>query len=179
MKPDPTCAYCGKTGPLARDHVVPRARGGPDNANNIVMACAQCNGSKGDRLASEWMGDRCPPNVLLIEARVNAKLKAIYKPKGKAAAPPTLFAFSTAAADGHPQYAGEVVSESEKSVRIHAVNAFLLCCGVWDLCGELVDVPRELCRLFVDRDTMLEAMDRQDRRVERRNARGQDDAGEE
>lgn len=163
MKPDPVCAYCAKPGPLHRDHVVPRSRGGPDTALNIVMACQLCNSSKGDRLASEWLGERCPSPVLLIESKVNAKLKAIYKPRDKKGAAVALFAFSTAD-DGRPQYAGEVVSESEKTVRIHAVNAYLLCCGVWQLCGELVDVPRERCRLFVDRDTMLEAMDRPDGR---------------
>jgi hypothetical protein len=163
MKADPVCMYCGKTGALQRDHVVPRARGGPDTALNIVMACAQCNGSKGDRLASEWLGERCPAGVLLIEARVNAKLKAIYKPRGKDAAAAPLFAFSISEA-GAVQYAGEVVSESDKTIRLHASNAFLLCAGMWQLCGELVDVPRERCRLFLDRDTMLEAMDRHEAR---------------
>lgn len=74
------CAYCEKeVADLHRDHVVPRARGGPDNAFNIVMACQQCNSAKRDSLPSEWLGDRCPPAILLIEAKVHAKLKAVFK----------------------------------------------------------------------------------------------------
>lgn len=177
MKPDPVCAYCAKSGPLHRDHVVPRSRGGPDTALNIVMACQSCNSSKGDRLASEWLGERCPAPVLLIEARVNAKLKGSFRSRDKKQ-PATLYAFSINEL-GAVRYIGEVVSETEKSVRIHAVNAFSLYAYHWELCGELVDVPRELCRLFVDRDAMLDAVDRQERIADRRAAQEHDDAGEE
>jgi len=70
------CSYCGETsGPFHRDHVVPRSRGGPDTSKNLVMACADCNSKKGDKLASEWLGDKCPVEILKLEARVNAKLR--------------------------------------------------------------------------------------------------------
>ena len=58
-----TCAYCGRgvSAPAARDgrtghwdHVVPRWRCGPDIAENIVRACAVCNGSKKCLTPSEW-----------------------------------------------------------------------------------------------------------------------------
>lgn len=51
------CAYCGDTeGPFEFDHLYPVSRGGPDHANNIVMACVPCNRAKGGRTLQEWMG---------------------------------------------------------------------------------------------------------------------------
>lgn len=32
------------------DHVVPRSRGGADDASNMVVACRPCNAAKADRL---------------------------------------------------------------------------------------------------------------------------------
>jgi len=46
------CAYCGsKSGKLTIDHVIPISKGGATVAENIVPACAFCNGSKGNREA--------------------------------------------------------------------------------------------------------------------------------
>jgi len=41
------CQYCGATGDLTFDHVVPRARGGVTSWHNVVAACARCNLKKG------------------------------------------------------------------------------------------------------------------------------------
>lgn len=44
------CQYCGgefDTRDLTFDHVIPRARGGGTNFENIVSACAPCNSRKG------------------------------------------------------------------------------------------------------------------------------------
>jgi 5-methylcytosine-specific restriction endonuclease McrA len=46
------CQYCGKqfaTHELTFDHVVPRAKGGRTEYNNIVSACVPCNTRKGSR----------------------------------------------------------------------------------------------------------------------------------
>ena len=43
------CQYCGSTGELTFDHVVPRARGGVTSWNNVVAACAPCNLKKASR----------------------------------------------------------------------------------------------------------------------------------
>ncbi len=54
---------------LAEEHVVPLARGGPeDEPWNIVRACFMCNGNKNDLLPSEW----CPSHkeAMEIENRV-------------------------------------------------------------------------------------------------------------
>jgi 5-methylcytosine-specific restriction endonuclease McrA len=45
-----TCRYCGRRPPevvLECDHIIPRAKGGPDTIDNYITACRQCNGGKG------------------------------------------------------------------------------------------------------------------------------------
>ncbi len=44
-----TCQYCGTTGDLTFDHVVPRAAGGVTSWENVVAACSRCNLHKGSR----------------------------------------------------------------------------------------------------------------------------------
>lgn len=46
------CMYCGERyakGYLSRDHVVPKALGGPDTWENCLTACLVCNNHKADR----------------------------------------------------------------------------------------------------------------------------------
>ena len=50
------CIYCNAIDGLTTDHLIPRARGGPDIADNAVVACRACNSSKGDRGVYEWFG---------------------------------------------------------------------------------------------------------------------------
>jgi 5-methylcytosine-specific restriction endonuclease McrA len=50
------CQYCGGAFPsteLTWDHVVPKARGGRTEWENIVTCCVECNREKGGRLPSE------------------------------------------------------------------------------------------------------------------------------
>ena len=47
------CQYCGSTGKLTLDHVVPRSRGGDSVWENVVTSCAPCNLKKGNRLPEE------------------------------------------------------------------------------------------------------------------------------
>ena len=47
------CQYCGSTGKLTLDHVVPRSRGGDSVWENVVSSCAPCNLRKGNRLPEE------------------------------------------------------------------------------------------------------------------------------
>jgi len=52
---DYTCQYCGERGKkLECDHVIPVARGGHHDDNNLVTACFTCNRSKRDKLVTEW-----------------------------------------------------------------------------------------------------------------------------
>jgi hypothetical protein len=48
------CAYCGASGPLHWEHIIPASRGGPDTIDNMVRACAPCNLAKGPRDPYQW-----------------------------------------------------------------------------------------------------------------------------
>jgi hypothetical protein len=51
-----TCMYCGRKVPdvvLEVDHIVPRAKGGGDEVDNLITSCLDCNRGKGDRLLDE------------------------------------------------------------------------------------------------------------------------------
>jgi 5-methylcytosine-specific restriction endonuclease McrA len=50
------CGYCLSAqryvfAPLEIDHIVPTARGGTDDEDNLWLACRMCNGFKSDRMA--------------------------------------------------------------------------------------------------------------------------------
>jgi 5-methylcytosine-specific restriction endonuclease McrA len=47
------CVYCGSTGRLTLDHVLPRSRGGDSIWENVVTSCAPCNLRKGNRTPEE------------------------------------------------------------------------------------------------------------------------------
>jgi 5-methylcytosine-specific restriction endonuclease McrA len=44
------CVKCGAAKELHFDHVIPLARGGGNDANNLQLLCRSCNLAKGDRL---------------------------------------------------------------------------------------------------------------------------------
>jgi len=48
------CAYCGATGDLHIEHLVPIAKGGTHVLGNILPACKRCNFSKRDKDAETW-----------------------------------------------------------------------------------------------------------------------------
>jgi HNH endonuclease len=43
-------------GSLSFDHLIPHVRGGPDSAENLVLACKHCNSSDGKKGLYEWYG---------------------------------------------------------------------------------------------------------------------------
>ena len=52
---DYTCQYCGDRGKrLECDHVVPVARGGSSDIDNLTTACFACNRSKRSKTVEEW-----------------------------------------------------------------------------------------------------------------------------
>lgn len=51
------CAYCGATENIELDHIVPIARGGAHDLENLAPACLPCNRSKGAKLLSEWRAE--------------------------------------------------------------------------------------------------------------------------
>jgi 5-methylcytosine-specific restriction endonuclease McrA len=48
------CAYCGCSGDLEIEHVIPISKGGEHHLGNIVPACTRCNTSKRSRPAEKW-----------------------------------------------------------------------------------------------------------------------------
>lgn len=54
------CWYCGRDLPpqmLTADHVFPRAKGGTNDFDNIILVCKSCNSSKGKRDLFRWFFD--------------------------------------------------------------------------------------------------------------------------
>jgi len=49
------CAYCDGHADEV-DHVMPLARGGNNDDENLAACCGWCNRSKGAKLLSEWLG---------------------------------------------------------------------------------------------------------------------------
>lgn len=50
------CVFCGTAENLQTDHLIPRSRGGPDTADNVVWTCSRCNQSRNDRGIFAWLG---------------------------------------------------------------------------------------------------------------------------
>jgi 5-methylcytosine-specific restriction endonuclease McrA len=53
------CYLCGEKIPLGSrhvDHIIPLSRGGSHAAENLAIACARCNTSKGAKTPTEWAG---------------------------------------------------------------------------------------------------------------------------
>lgn len=53
---DFTCAYCGARGvKLECDHIVPVARGGNHEDENLTTSCKPCNRAKAAKALEEWL----------------------------------------------------------------------------------------------------------------------------
>lgn len=55
------CVYCGRQLPVAQltvDHIQPRVKRGDNSPGNLVTACQQCNGEKGNRAAWDYLHDK-------------------------------------------------------------------------------------------------------------------------
>jgi 5-methylcytosine-specific restriction endonuclease McrA len=61
------CYYCGSTTYLSVDHLIPKIKGGPDEADNLIWACRSCNSSKQGRDMLVWARQKgFFPSVLLL-----------------------------------------------------------------------------------------------------------------
>jgi len=85
------CVWCGRGfGPLApptREHVVPRAKGGPSWLENEVPACRRCNAERGHRGVVEWL-EECTrrgwePDSAAVERSLDALAAAIAERGGQ------------------------------------------------------------------------------------------------
>lgn len=61
------CCYCGANDNLSIDHLIPKAKGGNDDAENMIWACRSCNSSKGAKDMLDWYltKEEFPPILLL------------------------------------------------------------------------------------------------------------------
>lgn len=76
MQNGEVCAYCGSGDALQWEHIVPRAMNGPESIDNLVLACAACNRSKG---AADPYGWYSPDRMDSIPRLVLGKLlKLLY-----------------------------------------------------------------------------------------------------
>jgi len=48
------CVFCGKSGNITIDHVIPLARGGRHSVGNLMALCWSCNASKQDKTFMEF-----------------------------------------------------------------------------------------------------------------------------
>jgi hypothetical protein len=77
------CIYCDSTESLCYDHLFPRSRGGPDIADNVVMACRSCNSSKGDKGVYEWLKlDRKDEVPRIAEGKYLKLLYQLHEERG-------------------------------------------------------------------------------------------------
>ncbi|WP_199423693.1 HNH endonuclease [Actinotalea solisilvae] len=85
------CVWCGRafTGLVVptREHLVPRAKGGPSWLENEVPACGRCNGERGHRGVVDWL-EECErrgwsPDVAAVE-RALASLETAIALRGGA-----------------------------------------------------------------------------------------------
>lgn len=71
------CAYCGTSGPLHWEHIIPVSRGGPECIDNMVRACAPCNLTKGARDPYQWyLGTRAEPIPRIVLGKL---LKIVFE----------------------------------------------------------------------------------------------------
>lgn len=71
------CCYCGSTASLAVDHLIPRIKGGSDEADNLIWACRSCNSSKQGRDMLAWINSKdLFPSILLLRRYI--KIVARY-----------------------------------------------------------------------------------------------------
>jgi len=56
------CAYCGEPATEV-DHIIPRAKGGGHELENLVACCKRCNGRKGSRSQASFLGTPFTPPV--------------------------------------------------------------------------------------------------------------------
>ena len=70
------CAYCSRSGKRSRpelDHVVPKAAGGADRYDNLVVACNKCNQKKANQPLEQFL-QRRPQKLAEVKAKLGQDL---------------------------------------------------------------------------------------------------------
>ena len=85
------CVWCGRRleglVEATREHLVPRAKGGPSWLENEVVACRRCNRERGHRGVADWL-EECVrrgwhPDVAVLERTLSALEAAIAERGGQ------------------------------------------------------------------------------------------------
>jgi len=74
------CAYCGKTPPeaiLEIDHIVPKAKKGKDDINNLITSCFDCNRGKRD-ISLKRIPNKMTENLEILKSK-ESQLKEYRK----------------------------------------------------------------------------------------------------
>ncbi|MCK9555097.1 HNH endonuclease [bacterium] len=77
------CVFCGSPENLQMDHLIPKHRGGPDSADNMVWSCRNCNISRGDKGIFVWLGLHEKDNLhRLVAGKYLKQLLDMHEAKG-------------------------------------------------------------------------------------------------
>jgi hypothetical protein len=83
LERDKVCIYCSSPDNPSIDHLIPKARGGPDIADNAILACRKCNSSKGDKGVYEWYGlERRNEIPRVVEGKYLKLLYTLHEQRG-------------------------------------------------------------------------------------------------
>ncbi len=85
------CVYCGATGRLVVDHMVPVTRGGSGDPDNLAAACKSCSAGKAGRLVEEAGYAFADPDAAARYDAVRARLAVtpVTSPRGAVPTPET------------------------------------------------------------------------------------------
>ena len=59
------CHYCGNPGANEADHIIPKAKGGGDEMDNLVACCRSCNLRKGKKSQAFFLSPKSTPPVFI------------------------------------------------------------------------------------------------------------------
>jgi hypothetical protein len=78
-----TCVFCGAEKDLQADHLVPKSRGGKNDADNLVLSCKTCNISRNDKGVFQWLGLKKKDNLhRLVAGKYLKELHEMHKALG-------------------------------------------------------------------------------------------------
>jgi hypothetical protein len=83
LERDKVCIYCSNPNDPSIDHLIPKSRGGPDIADNAILACKNCNSSKSDKGVYEWYGlERRNEIPRIVEGKYLKLLYTLHEKQG-------------------------------------------------------------------------------------------------
>lgn len=75
-----SCRYCGQPQTeIVLDHVIPKAQGGTNQPNNLVVSCSACNTRKGNRMPHEAGMRLLPAGMHLTTAPIVGRVRTVAK----------------------------------------------------------------------------------------------------